>query len=362
MPLNKSMVLIFWSVMYLFKIDNFPLIDSLNTNQLTFIVEISDHLSNGPFIAGIQSSAITATGDILLLCPSSKVVNVYNKSGKYKKSIGRQGRGPGEFVIPSSVGADHKGHIFVTDIGNAKISIWDNNYEFITDLPTPFPAGWYTQYKSFGKNKDALFVMAFRQIPPSSEYYGLKIFELNSDPWRVDLIYDLNEELSSEFHDFLYGWGSWAITDSQSLFITGNSSDYTIYKLNRNGDLINSFGTPMNPVLRSSEEVEMRIEGARRISEQAASMLAAAPQEKPIFMNIAVDQKGDVWAHRSKEFGAGENFDVYSSSGIFKYTITLPPSKKEYQMMGIYEDQILFRVTNPDGNQSLRVYRIEYGL
>ena len=50
----------------------------------------------------------------------------YNREGELVKIIGREGEGPGEFKWPQSIDVDRKGNIYVCDLYNSRISIFDN--------------------------------------------------------------------------------------------------------------------------------------------------------------------------------------------------------------------------------------------
>jgi sugar lactone lactonase YvrE len=68
----------------------------------------------------------------------------FSKEGKLIKSIGRKGRGPGEFDQPHALAMDSQGRLFVGDRGNNRIQILDQDGNFIAEW-TQFsrPSGVY---------------------------------------------------------------------------------------------------------------------------------------------------------------------------------------------------------------------------
>jgi sugar lactone lactonase YvrE len=57
----------------------------------------------------------------------------FNKNGKFIKSFGKLGKGPGEFDQPHALAMDSKGRLFVGDRSNNRIQILDQDGQFIAE-------------------------------------------------------------------------------------------------------------------------------------------------------------------------------------------------------------------------------------
>ena len=57
----------------------------------------------------------------------------FDKSGKFIKSFGKLGKGPGEFDQPHALAMDSKGRLFVGDRSNNRIQILDQDGNFIAE-------------------------------------------------------------------------------------------------------------------------------------------------------------------------------------------------------------------------------------
>ena len=55
----------------------------------------------------------------------------FTKDGKFMKTWGKKGSGPGEFDTPHSLAFDSKGRLFVADRGNSRIQIFDQDGTFL---------------------------------------------------------------------------------------------------------------------------------------------------------------------------------------------------------------------------------------
>jgi streptogramin lyase len=78
--------------------------------------------------------AFASNGDIYVSdgYGNDRVV-VFDKTGKYVRSWGKLGQGPGEFSQPHSIVIDSKDRVYVADRNNARIQIFDSRGKFLTE-------------------------------------------------------------------------------------------------------------------------------------------------------------------------------------------------------------------------------------
>jgi DNA-binding beta-propeller fold protein YncE len=58
----------------------------------------------------------------------------FDKNGKFIKSWGATGAEPGQFNIPASIAVDAKGMVYVADMGNKRIQVFDNDGTFKSEI------------------------------------------------------------------------------------------------------------------------------------------------------------------------------------------------------------------------------------
>ena len=91
---------------------------------------------DGPNQFNQPSDVITnANGDIFVADghggnSNARIVK-FDKTGKFIKTWGKMGAGPGEFNIPHSLALDSRGRLFVADRGNVRLEIFDQEGTFI---------------------------------------------------------------------------------------------------------------------------------------------------------------------------------------------------------------------------------------
>ncbi|NBB75936.1 MAG: hypothetical protein GVY02_01035, partial [Bacteroidetes bacterium] len=271
------------------------------------------------------------------------------------KTVGRDGRGPGEFSFPAKTVFGPDGYAYIYDPRNARISIWNNSLEYVADIN--FRGGWNTHFKT---NSDGVFVWtnSYDKLPEGNE--AIVIYEILKNPWRVEVSRTFKLEDAKVDQGFLDIWSKWDMTDNQYVIATGGGEEFVIYHLNESGEVVNKFGKEHEKVERSEQEIEQKIRAARKVSSQAAAMLGGGlPDEKPFFIDLFIDGKNRIWVHRNKVYGNPEELDVYSLEGKFITTVTLPATESEYRLLEIFDHKVLFKVTKPDGSQELMVYQIK---
>jgi hypothetical protein len=56
----------------------------------------------------------------------------YDRNGRFIKSAGTRGTGPGQLNLPHTMAMDAQGNVYVGDRGNARVQVWDNDLNFKT--------------------------------------------------------------------------------------------------------------------------------------------------------------------------------------------------------------------------------------
>jgi hypothetical protein len=60
-------------------------------------------------------------------------ISKFTKDGKFIKSFGKLGSGPGEFRTPHDLAMDSQGRLFVADRGNMRIQILDQDGKYLAE-------------------------------------------------------------------------------------------------------------------------------------------------------------------------------------------------------------------------------------
>ncbi len=101
----------------------------------------------GPGVAGRQFQSpdrrrLGRAGNIFVsdAYTNSRVVKL-DKNGKFLKTWGSKGTAEGQFDMPNSIAVDAQGNVYVADLGNKRIQVFDNDGTFKTQF-TDIGAPW----------------------------------------------------------------------------------------------------------------------------------------------------------------------------------------------------------------------------
>ena len=121
-----------------------------------------------------------AAGDIFVsdAYTNARVVKL-DKNGKFVKTWGSKGSGPGQFDMPNSIAVDAQGNVYVADLGNRRIQVFDNDGNFksqIGEIGSP----WAICISSSSQQNSHQYLYSSNSNPPDSMDNG-EIYKLELD-------------------------------------------------------------------------------------------------------------------------------------------------------------------------------------
>lgn len=122
------------------------------------------------FVSDGHTGGGTATGN-------ARIVK-FDKNGKFLKSWGRKGMGPGEFDVPHALAMDSEGRLYVADRQNNRIQIFDQNGKFIAQwYQFGRPSGLFIDrkdilYSADSESRDGRTNIGVGGMPPTGYGYN----------------------------------------------------------------------------------------------------------------------------------------------------------------------------------------------
>lgn len=80
---------------------------------------------------------VDAEGRLYVLDSMNHRIQVFDRDGKFIKSIGRRGQGPGEFNMPSSISLDASGNLYVVEAGPGRVQVFAPDGALVKTLKMP---------------------------------------------------------------------------------------------------------------------------------------------------------------------------------------------------------------------------------
>lgn len=103
----------------------------LHLSEVLTIESNEENNSSAPILPFVADVAVNNEGHIYIFTGQGSKFNIYDQDGKWMKSFGRSGAGPGELGQVSTIFIDSKDRLIVADRGNGRISIFDKQGDLI---------------------------------------------------------------------------------------------------------------------------------------------------------------------------------------------------------------------------------------
>jgi len=127
-----------------------------STSSLIKEIEIKDSLgiTGNAFIYPSEVEA-DSQGNIYILESGETRIQVFDRNGRFLKSLGKKGQGPGEFQSPVFIRVSNNDELYVVDITRRCISVFTRRMEFKKNITFPSHILVFNQFE-IDRNDDIL--------------------------------------------------------------------------------------------------------------------------------------------------------------------------------------------------------------
>jgi hypothetical protein len=319
---------------------------------------------------GARDIQVDTEGNIYVLDSGNHRLQVFDKSGKYLRTIGKRGQGPGEFNSPTSLQLDDEtGNIFVKDNMLRKIIIFEKQGKYIDKdiLLVEFLI-------DFCLDSDGCIWGKFTL--PGIDTRSIKKITLTGkvEKTLVEIPYYVNRILlsSSKVGNTKYGEGIFfnhgyeddlflSQVDNHT-FIYGHSKKYELVAVDKTGNVIFMIRKDESPVKITKSERDRITDGIKRDIMMKGHLVPDIsikfPDYKPHFYSIITDDKSRIYVRKnpvSRESGTNHEYDVFNKEGLYLNRINL-----DHYPYLIKDGYIYTRMTNEEtGLEQIKRYRIK---
>jgi hypothetical protein len=285
---------------------------------------------------------VDINGTIYILDWGDINIKVYDKHGKFLRTIGRKGMGPGEINQPPLYfDLSFDGKIYIADSRNKRVAIFDTSGSHISGFS--IYDGLLSNIKIF--NNDTIFI--------SKRFYEDEIRKLSIYKYNLDgkelLNYGLfklhqpiiikRDEKSSSSVSSPYAPNTVWTVSSDGFLYTGYGEPYQIKVFDLDGKIMHKFGREHNPVPITYKRD--RLEGL--------------PTHKSAFTRYwTFDQDGNLWIEIYTDDEIKDHvYDIFSPDGIYLKQITL-----KHRIYEMKDDYIYSIVRNDDDVPMVKRFKL----
>jgi hypothetical protein len=275
---------------------------------------------------GLRDVDADADGNLWVLDGGNHRVQVFDREGRFARSFGREGQGPGELTRPSWLIV--AGDRVVIEADSARLSVFDLDGNHVADAAVRDVRGLDT---AFGRTDRTLYashtefdpeVLAAGTSGDVPTQFRVSRFDLNAGQLREFFALDSIVIFMSSASDrrpasVARPFASYAAGPDGDLYgIT--ATEYQVLAFDRDAEPKWAMRVAYAPEGLSEEIIERAIESARRRRPETNRSDLIWPDRLPALSHIAVDGHGHVYVY--PYFDRGEELeerpvDVYSPDG-----------------------------------------------
>ncbi|MGA2533538.1 MAG: 6-bladed beta-propeller [Candidatus Aminicenantales bacterium] len=275
-------------------------------------------------------------------------IKVYDGQGRFLRSIGRQGQGPGEFggVVFFNLMTD--GRIGILDFSQSRVIIMTTEGRYVSGFPLE---GFFATMVIDGRDRLFLGKRAaikepdklstdFQEVP-----YVTGVFRTDTTGKELNHLVDFLGEsmvMKSSGGGGVVGMGGlymivWNVNREGKLY-GGFNLDYTLGVYGEDGKKEFAFGREFTPVKN------VRFKGQ-----------VGQKKTMPAFRNIVIDENKNLWIELIQpENAKGILYDVFSPDGIYNKQVSIE------QRIGVFKNGKVYSLLRPEeGYASIKRYSME---
>jgi hypothetical protein len=279
-------------------------------------------------------------GNIYVLDTGNHRLQVFDKSGKYLRTIGKRGQGPGEFNTPTSLQLDDEtGNIFVKDNMLRKIIIFEKKGKYIDKDIHLFELLNY-----FYLDSDRCIWGKFSLPGINVMYRSIKKLTLTGKvektfaefPYHIQRI-EISKTREGNTTSLLAAMVNTGYEDDLFIskvdnhtFIYGHSKKYELVAVDKAGNLlfmIRKDEPPIKITKNERERIKNRIkEGIMMQGHYVPEISLKFPDYKAHFYSIITDDKSRIYVRKNplpRYSNTNHEYDVFNREGLYLYNLHL---------------------------------------
>jgi hypothetical protein len=277
------------------------------------VIDLEDPAVSGTGLYDLVLFGADSRGDIYLVSYQSQTDHIFkfDARGKFIRSFGKHGQGPGELARPVYMWITDKNEIYVSDQGNIRLSVFTTDGEFVREKK-------YKTMLAISHPLDNGGFVTFGGVLPEEgqKYieYPLNLCGADFQPEKkLESFRMENFRMTRRIKGTPPGFG-FAVSGSR--IFTGNEiRDYDILVYDHSGRLVRKIRKEYKPVPVTEEFKKQALERVNEFQRKYTYF----PKLLPPFRSLFADEGGSLFVV-THEKGEGEEermVDVFNPDGVF---------------------------------------------
>ncbi len=324
---------------------------------------------SGPDVLGdISALAEDVGGQIWALEAREQTFKVFDRAGRFVRTVGRQGGGPGEFRQVAGVARTRDQHLVVVDFMGARISVIDTAGVLVRSYPTtaafaviPWPGGVDTAGHFYGVvarptagdvtvalvRHDTAMMPLDTLLPPSRPKRQQAMFGHPDGGLRASIPFSPSV--------------LWRLTTVGD-FWSVETGTYTLYRHSARGDTLREARKPFQVVPVTSMEKDLAVRELVWFTKQGGVVdRGQIPDVKPAVEDLEVSEDGYLWVAPTVADTAlaYRVVDIFDPAGRFLGSLRLPFKLLRHPRPVLRRDHLIAVTVDDEGIPYIVRARIE---
>lgn len=306
------------------------------------------------FFGGIQV-AVDDDDNIYVLDAGNGRIQVFNNEGKYLRTSGQKGQGPGDLLRPNSLNISKSGKIYVYDDSNLRVTIFGMTGDYLRDFKLKQPA---FSYIFIDEDQNLFFNTSGGFIDntgPDGYVEGINIINISKYDSTGKKLVSFGEfpGFKSQYYRVkgvhIAGLGTdelqtvWTADKKGNVYIAdANKYEITVYS--KIGKAIKKIKRKFDPIEYTSKEINDFLNRERNVNvpPHIKKRLIFSRYKIPI-KSLIVDEEGNLWVNTSQKGDAeGYAFDIFNPDGIYIERVVLAEKPRLFKNGFVYTRTSIF--------------------
>lgn len=318
---------------------------------------------DGPEVFGdVRSVALGPLGRAWIYDRQAQEIRVFDREGRYVRTVGGPGEGPGEFMQVTGLMAAPDGRLWAVDPGVARVSVFDSAGSFLTSHPwasQTFFSRWPATLDADGHFYDVIWRLSEGEqllIRKDSLLRTLDTLRVPPHPAGPPTFTASSGTMTGSVSIPYAGTVEWAQTPDGGLW-AAITDQYRLLRLGPNGDTLRVATRDFDPVPLGDLRDTMPLP---RAADQQMPR-SRLPRVKPAISRLLIDDEENVWVVRFEDRrDVPHPVDIFDADGVYRGSLA-PPVDLDRHDVSFRDGELLTVATDSLGVEYVVRYRIVRG-
>jgi 6-bladed beta-propeller len=280
----------------------------------------------------IREFDVDSKGNIYVIDLKENNIRVFDKNGAYIRTVGRSGQGPAEFTEPGNVHVTDAGEIMVTDGGSQCVKVFSSDGTYRRRY---LLRKFYPMKSAYGPG-NIYYFMSFSQEPPGFQLFRYDNRAEESESLAVWKMSPPDPKIASMFDPYM----SFSVMPGDRLVYGCPIDDYEIQVFNPQGRLERKIFRDFDRLAILAQEKQAILNQRKKLPER--QRLIDFPKLHAPYLTVNNDDDGHIIVQAFSEYLEDPSktsesvFDIFDKEGRYLAQIRHP-------FKGLFEKPIIWK-------------------